>query len=525
MQILAGIDLANTEIARAILENLDVAPLSPARGYIYFDTVLGCARVWSGTTWDSGGGSLLLSDAAPATVTGTAAVGVGTSAARDDHAHAVDASSGTALREAIDDAVAGLLVAGGNVSLSYSDAAGTLTISVANYPAVSGLTTGQSLRATAAGAVAYGPLDLANANAITGDLPDANLSANVPLLNASNVFSGASQTVSINANSGAVIGATNANNTGTAAYAQLRADLGSLAFGMGVFSTGITGALADYAGRTAVEANAATSGISFTVAGGGAATFDIRTGGRADANRRLIITSAGAVLIGKVTGFTGAGDLDVAGSLAADGDLYLENDNAGIAYRLINTYITPTDHFTAAFSGYTWATDSGVFNGAPSVVNVGTFPSVLLLRNGTPGQNHFAYQSINTTTKTIYARMTVSQECYSGIRIDSGGNTNAMEFRITEASGVMALVARYIIGGVVTTTTLMSNIIAQYITIAIQNDAAASRWYFSVNTPYQISIGGVAHSSITWTRCGMIYGLTSGVSANDRAAFFDWVAL
>ena len=43
------------------------------------------------------------------------------------------------------------------------------------YPAISGLTVGTVLRATAAGAVAFGAVDLANSAAITGNLPVANL--------------------------------------------------------------------------------------------------------------------------------------------------------------------------------------------------------------------------------------------------------------------------------------------------------------------------------------------------------------
>jgi hypothetical protein len=49
-------------------------------------------------------------------------------------------------------------------------------------------TVGQVLRVTGASTYAWGALDLADADAITGDLPDANLSANVPLLNATNIF-------------------------------------------------------------------------------------------------------------------------------------------------------------------------------------------------------------------------------------------------------------------------------------------------------------------------------------------------
>ena len=43
------------------------------------------------------------------------------------------------------------------------------------YPALSGLTVGQPLRATSATAAAFGALDLANANAVTGVLPVSNL--------------------------------------------------------------------------------------------------------------------------------------------------------------------------------------------------------------------------------------------------------------------------------------------------------------------------------------------------------------
>lgn len=56
------------------------------------------------------------------------------------------------------------------------------------YPSVSGLTAGQVLRATGATAAAFGAVDLADPDAITGDLPDANLSSNVPLLNTANTF-------------------------------------------------------------------------------------------------------------------------------------------------------------------------------------------------------------------------------------------------------------------------------------------------------------------------------------------------
>jgi hypothetical protein len=48
------------------------------------------------------------------------------------------------------------------------------------YPTVSGLTTGQCIRATGAATMAFGALDLANTNAVTGVLPITNVAAETP---------------------------------------------------------------------------------------------------------------------------------------------------------------------------------------------------------------------------------------------------------------------------------------------------------------------------------------------------------
>ena len=78
-------------------------------------------------------------------------------AARIDHTHAISAASGGA--------------AGTMSAADFSK--------LALYPAISGLTTGQVPRATGAGTVAFGALDLANASAVTGVLPGANVAAAV----------------------------------------------------------------------------------------------------------------------------------------------------------------------------------------------------------------------------------------------------------------------------------------------------------------------------------------------------------
>lgn len=143
-----------------------------------------------------------LSDDAPAAL-GSADAGDADTASRADHVHAhgdLSASGGTMhaagqvgdLPEAVQDIVGAMVAAGANITATYNDGAGTLTIAVTGiatgYPSLSGLTAGQVLRATGASAAAFGALDLADADAITGDLPDANLSSNVPLKNAANTF-------------------------------------------------------------------------------------------------------------------------------------------------------------------------------------------------------------------------------------------------------------------------------------------------------------------------------------------------
>lgn len=50
-QFLVSIDLNQNELLNAVLQNLATPPSSPAAGQAYFDTNLGYARVYDGTTW------------------------------------------------------------------------------------------------------------------------------------------------------------------------------------------------------------------------------------------------------------------------------------------------------------------------------------------------------------------------------------------------------------------------------------------------------------------------------------------
>lgn len=81
----------------------------------------------------------------------------------------------------------GPLPPGGNTSDGYTPAPHDL---ISDRHTASGLTTGQVLRATGATAFAFGALDLANSNAVTGILPVANGGTGVATANANTGFFG-----------------------------------------------------------------------------------------------------------------------------------------------------------------------------------------------------------------------------------------------------------------------------------------------------------------------------------------------
>jgi len=53
MDVLNTLDMNQNETEEFVLDNLAAAPVAPVIGQQYFDTVLGFARTWNGTTWDA----------------------------------------------------------------------------------------------------------------------------------------------------------------------------------------------------------------------------------------------------------------------------------------------------------------------------------------------------------------------------------------------------------------------------------------------------------------------------------------
>lgn len=97
----------------------------------------------------------------PADVAATGSAGSVAAYAKGDHAHAHGAQTDGTMHAAATTSVNGFMSA---TDKTKADA----------YPAISGLTTGQPLRATGASSSAFGALDLANTSAVTGLLPVGN---------------------------------------------------------------------------------------------------------------------------------------------------------------------------------------------------------------------------------------------------------------------------------------------------------------------------------------------------------------
>jgi hypothetical protein len=235
--------------------------------------------------------------------------------------------------------------------------AGANVVPVTGIPSTdltfSGLTTGQVWRATGATAAAFGALDLANSNAVTGQLAPANggmgvnngvRSLIVQTFGGTLDFGAAGLTLTIPASGTAVLGTGAANRVATwsgtntqSSNANLTWDgtwfqvTGRVAVGPNTTADTTPALYFNKAGQAAFDMhNTTTGGTPSTGArwrlfvdnvggGGGDLTFgfyDVANGAV-----RFGITNGGAMLVGRTSGLTGAGDLDVNGNVRIGGNV------------------------------------------------------------------------------------------------------------------------------------------------------------------------------------------------------------
>lgn len=118
------LDLVQNELRNVRLQNLPAAPINPVVGQIYYDTTLGTARI-----------CISIGPAVWATTDATKATGIPNTAlatnplARENHTGTQSAASISDFAEAVQDVVGAFFGAGTGVSVSYDDAANTLTVS------------------------------------------------------------------------------------------------------------------------------------------------------------------------------------------------------------------------------------------------------------------------------------------------------------------------------------------------------------------------------------------------------------
>jgi hypothetical protein len=86
-KFLTAIDLVQSELQNARVQNLAAAPSTPVAGQIYYDTTGNTLYFWNGTAWVSASGVALGAVTAETTFGAASANGVAASASRSDHKH------------------------------------------------------------------------------------------------------------------------------------------------------------------------------------------------------------------------------------------------------------------------------------------------------------------------------------------------------------------------------------------------------------------------------------------------------
>jgi hypothetical protein len=205
------------------------------------------------------------------------------------------------------------------------------------------------------------------------------------------------------------------------------------------------------------------------------------------------------------------------------GDVFSFGDTGGLFTRLINLNYTTTDHFTA-FTGWTWASDT--HDGTPSKVNTTDYPSWVTFNHNTTSTNHFAYKTYSGNGD-FYARLWLNMDSYGGLRFDDGSNNNVIEIRLEQAAtyGFRNVVSHHTVGGVLTTTTLLSNLYAlNPLMILLIKSSTIYAVGIQDHAPTHTRLTGSEASAWTPTRYGFIFGQrVSTVTDYRRMMAVDWI--
>lgn len=124
------------------------------------------------------------------------------------------------------------------------------------------------------------------------------------------------------------------------------------------------------------------------------------------------------------------------GVLLKDGDAFVKSDNYGLANRVINHNIIPTDHFRSGVipTGYSWISDAD-FDGTPGLIGYSIYGNDhMQAAVTTPGYKHFLAKSTTPSGNiTLRGKFSTGITTEMGLRIDDGSNTTFGEIYVTGA--------------------------------------------------------------------------------------------
>lgn len=133
---------------------------------------------------------------------------------------------------------------------------------------------------------------------------------------------------------------------------------------------------------------------------------------------------------------TGAAGVTVDGVLIKDNDIFVDGDNYGLANRMINHNVIPTDHFRSGAipTGYSWISDTD-FDGTPGLVNYSIYGNDHMQASvTTAGYKHFLAKSTTPSSNIgLYGKFSTGIITEMGLRIDDGSNTTFGEIYVTGA--------------------------------------------------------------------------------------------